>query len=61
MGNFNLQQQHYGQLMTSRISCNAFEHACVREIETVEIMTRLCKVETVEVVEGAETEAWLLH
>ena len=47
--------------MTSHISCNAFEHACVREMETVEIMTMFCEVGTVEVVEGAETEAWLLH
>ena len=42
--------------MTSRISCNAFGHACVREMETVEIMTRFCEVEKAEVVDGAETE-----
>jgi len=32
-----------------------------RDRETGEIMTRLREVKTVEVVEGAETEAWLLH
>ena len=43
--------------MTSRISWNAIEYACVREMETVEIMTKVCEVETVEVVEGAETKS----
>lgn len=58
MGNFNLQQQRHVQLMTSDVSCNAFKHACVKEMETVGIIAcRDCVKYRWLVAEGAETDA----